>query len=484
MQKAPRVLAALLAALLLASCGSGTTQTDGTSDSTGETSTEPEETKDPLMDDLGEYDFGGYEYRVLSAEYDPNGTFVLFDTEEETGEVLVDSLYKRNREIEERFNIKFVASEDNYDNNFKTLRQTALAQEDAYDMIMLINRNAFSVAVEGLLMPVSKLTHLNLEKDYYLRDINDALTINGKRFLVYSEESVYTFERAAVMAFNKKLADDLRIDDLYKSVEDGKWTNDMMFTYAEMATKDIDGDGTLTKDDQWGITGHNSYVYPTFWLSANETIIKKDKDDIPYINSMTSEKFDSIVSMLIDKRNSGKIFNTNDDVGKVNEYFMNDKALFISTVVGRLFAFRDMKTDFGVIPYPKYDEAQDRYYTNVASYPAVFLAVPSNVADPEMIGTVLDMLGYASQEIVRPAYYDKVLVGKYIRDDESRDTLDILFSTRVYDAGWYLAVGGYNERIMDIFRKPGTDFSSMYAKYEAKAISQIEKINEAFTANS
>ena len=100
MQKAPRVLAALLAALLLASCGSGMTQTDGTSDSTGETSTEPEETKDPLMDDLGEYDFGGYEYRVLSAEYDPNGTFVLFDTEEETGEVLVDSLYKRNLEIE------------------------------------------------------------------------------------------------------------------------------------------------------------------------------------------------------------------------------------------------------------------------------------------------------------------------------------------------------------------------------------------------
>ena len=56
-------------------------------------------------------------------------------------------------------------------------------------------------------MPVSKLTHLNLEKEYYLHDINDALTINGKRFLVYREESVYTFERAAVMAFNKKLAD-------------------------------------------------------------------------------------------------------------------------------------------------------------------------------------------------------------------------------------------------------------------------------------
>lgn len=433
MKKAPRVPAALLAALLLASCGSGTAQTDGTSDSTGETSTEPEETKDPLMDDLGEYDFGGYEYRVLSAEYDPNGTFVLFDTEEETGEVLVDSLYKRNREIEERFNIKFVASEDNYDNNFKTLRQTALAQEDAYDMIMLINRNAFSVAVEGLLMPVSKLTHLNLEKDYYLHDINDALTINGKRFLVYSEESVYTFERAAVIAFNKKLADDLRIDDLYKSVEDGKWTNDMMFTYAEMATKDIDGDGTLTKDDQWGITGHNSYVYPTFWLSANETIIKKDKDDIPYINSMTSEKFDSIVSMLIDKRNSGKIFNTNDDVGKVNEYFMNDKALFISTVVGRLFAFRDMKTDFGVIPYPKYDEAQDRYYTGVVD--AWLHVVPVTNPDPERTSVIMEALASGSARYVFPAYYEKAMSQKVLRDEKSVEMMELIQSTRIIDMG-------------------------------------------------
>ena len=58
------------------------------------------------------------------------------------------------------------------------------------------------------------------------------------------------------------------------------------------------------------------------------------------------------------------------------------------------------------------------------------------------------------------------------------------FSTRVYDAGWYLAVGGYNEQIMNIFRKPGTDFSSMYAKYEKKAISQIEKINEAFMGDN
>lgn len=72
----------------------------------------------------------------------------MFDTPEETGEVLIDSLYKRNREIEERFNIRFAASEAPYGENYSTLRQTVLAGEDAYDLIMLINRNAFPATAQ------------------------------------------------------------------------------------------------------------------------------------------------------------------------------------------------------------------------------------------------------------------------------------------------------------------------------------------------
>lgn len=442
MQKAPRVLAVLLAALLLASCGSGTTQTDGTSDSTGETSTEPEETKDPLMDDLGEYDFGGYEYRVLSAEYDPNGTFVLFDTEEETGEVLVDSLYKRNREIEERFNIKFVASEDNYDNNFKTLRQTALAQEDAYDMIMLINRNAFSVAVEGLLMPVSKLTHLNLEKDYYLHDINDALTINGKRFLVYSEESVYTFERACMIAFNKKLAEDLKTPDLYDLVRSGGWTMDKMLEIASDATRDLDGDGKLTESDQWGVTGNVDYVYASFWISANEPSIKKDVNDIPFYNA-NSERFNNIVEKLLNHVNTGSTFCTSYDLNKVHDLFMTDRALFLGTVIGRLFALRDMKTDFGLLPNPKYDEEQKVYYTRACD--AWLHVVPVTNSDPERTSVIMEALASGSARYVFPAYYEKAVSQKVLRDEQSVEMIDLIRFNRVIDIGecpWYETVRG------------------------------------------
>ena len=90
--------------LAAVSCGESETveQTMGSNETT---SAAPVGTADPLMDDLAEFDFGGYEYRVLSVTYDPNSYLTLFDTEE-NGEVLDDALVKRNREIEERFNIR------------------------------------------------------------------------------------------------------------------------------------------------------------------------------------------------------------------------------------------------------------------------------------------------------------------------------------------------------------------------------------------
>ena len=88
----------LLASFLLAGCGNTTpaTSTDTTvaTDNDSVVTTAPEPEKDPLMDDLGEFDFGGYTYRVLSVQYNPASSFTLFDTQTINGELLNDTLYK------------------------------------------------------------------------------------------------------------------------------------------------------------------------------------------------------------------------------------------------------------------------------------------------------------------------------------------------------------------------------------------------------
>ena len=138
-----------------------------------------------------------------------------------------------------------------------------------------------------------------------------------------------------------------------------------------------------------------------------------------------------------------------------------------------------MNTDFGILPFPLYDSAQDEYYTTVHAYGNSFVCVPSVVEDVET-GIILQDMACESMYTVTPAYYDVQLEGKMIRDEESSDMLDIILSTRLYDIGATYQIGGYNEKLMDMFRFNKTDFASMYSKYEAKAQQDIDQVNDAF----
>jgi len=78
-----------------------------------------------------------------------------------------------------------------------------------------------------------------------------------------------------------------------------------------------------------------------------------------------------------------------------------------------------------------------------------------------------------------PAYYDIALKGKYVRDEESEEMLDLIFATKVFDLGWIYQIGAYNEDIMNQLRNNKKDFASMYDKGLNKAERNMEKINEA-----
>ena len=92
-----------------------------------------------------------------------------------------------------------------------------------------------------------------------------------------------------------------------------------------------------------------------------------------------------------------------------------------------------MENDFGIIPYPKLDENQERYYSRVSYYNAPIVPITNNT--PEKTGAVLEYFNYVSHDTVIPAYCDVVLYGKVTRDEDSRDMLDIIFNSRVVDIG-------------------------------------------------
>ena len=56
--------------------------------------------------------------------------------------------------------------------------------------------------------------------------------------------------------------------------------------------------------------------------------------------------------------------------------------------------------------------------------------------------------------------------------------LDLIFSTRFYDLGWYFGIGGFNEKVMNLLRNYSTDVTSMYQKAEKSASSKLTNYNE------
>ena len=96
---------------------------------------------------------------------------------------------------------------------------------------------------------------------------------------------------------------------------------------------------------------------------------------------------------------------------------------------------RNMEQQYGIVPVPKYDEAQEGYGTMIHDQFTVF-AVPASASKDklDMIGAALEVMASESQRLVKPAYYEIALKRKYMSDPEAWEMLDLIFSEVRIDA--------------------------------------------------
>ncbi|MBO6053317.1 MAG: hypothetical protein J6Q17_06230 [Clostridia bacterium] len=155
--------------------------------------------------------------------------------------------------------------------------------------------------------------------------------------------------------------------------------------------------------------------------------------------------------------------------------FEESRALFTDMNMTDVITLRTMETDFGVIPWPKYDE-QSEYCTNVDAGTNLFL-VPITATDPARTSAIVEALCRIGSRLVLPAYYEVTLQSKTSRDNESADMLDIIKSALIFDLGYYNSdlSGVFNNEFVDFVGSSNRDVTSWYEK-NAKAVSKtLEK---------
>ena len=484
MKKTTTLTALLLSALMLSSailtsCGgaadSGTASGDPSLDTTSAASEETTEAEP--VNPIEKQDYDGYEFKIFSASRDsdkPDSVDEIW-TESENGDLLNDTIYKRNRSVEEVMNVK-IAQAVEMTRSAKNPTQAEyvtnhlLSGDKAFE-IGMFNFNVLQkmLYLEGAVMDLDDIPTLKLESEWWNQDSLDALSIAGHKLVVSGDINLRSSIATYGIIFNNKIVADLNMDSPYKFVKDGTWTLDQMNKMIQLATADINGDGEMGDDDRYGlIATSNAFRY--LFNPTGEEVVIKNNDDIPVLN--TSERMHTAAAAVFEvakQRWEG-------DSAALTAFFLEDKGLFYQCNMGTSMNMRNMESDYGIIPAPKLDEKQDRYYCPLASSYTSLTAVPTWGNDYEMVGNVMDALGYYSKELVTPTFFEVTMSEKAARDGETIEMVKLMTDSKMFIINDIFNFGKSTSLITYKLTKTTLTFASDLATYETAVPAAVEEL--------
>lgn len=458
----------------LVSCG----QTSGGDDQPSNASTDdttPEVTT-ALIENFERRDFSGMTYTVMARPVN-KADINQIAPESMNGEVVNDAIYKRNLAVSEYFGADIEWRECAEADYIGTFSNTVLAGDDEFQFAAVHVTQSGALAKRGVLTDLNKIPYLDMTKPWWNQAARENLTVKGKTFIGQNDIPTYMVICSNhVMYFNKTIAEKYQIPDIYALIREGKWTLDKLAEFAMPVTSDLNGDNIMDENDLWGFittSGSTSIFLP----SCDQPIMKTGDDGIPTL-ALNTPKMVTIIEKLYKLciESGDTLFAGIDKELDFCKLFTEGHSLFYNGYVADMNIMRDMKDEYGLIPAPKFDEAQENYRTLIQGS-SDLVVVPASLPEEkyEFVGLMTEALAALSYTDVRPAIYEDALKGKYMRDTDSQEMLDLVTRNIVIDFGMVNNVG-FAFPIWNILESKSSDFASWYAKREAQAISENKKI--------
>ena len=489
-----RILAVALCLLMLlgvfASCGGnkppqpgpeGTTDGADTSVSTDP----PVTTEYPVMPENAKYD--GYEFLALVAKYRSN-TMNDFSVENENFAVVNEAIFKRNEKIAELFDcsidfVEVVGSAFGNGPSFQKVRADYTASQSPYDACAVSTYDAPQLAVNQYIIDLEEIPFIDLTRNWWDQQANNDLCVAGRMYYSTGDISISDNLATHCILFSKPLAEENNITDLYQLVSEKKWTYDRFAEYARGVSKDLNGDDLIDVNDRYGLLCWNDGFQAS--IAGIKGRICTVNEDGLIENTMYSERNAAMADKICELFfNSSVSFNhANNKIDTVSasraDYFSEGHGLFYMTMFSAVPALRDL-TDFGILPYPLYDEEQESYGSYMGSTYSVMYCVENFVEDLERTGAFMEMLAYQSKIYVTPAYYEQTLKGRDVKDEESIVSLDIIFANRTFDVGILYKIGSYTGDLTNMIKEGTNKFTRIYETKRRAAQVMIDQINKNF----
>ncbi len=487
-----RILLLFLALLTasLPACGSTTETTDTAAETDTAAAAEeiPVETTvtDTVTADFGSYDYEGYSFPLMGMN--PGGHWYnkISETaneiwyEGDSGDLMSSAVYQRNLLTEELLNIRItpVWGGQSGGDLSALVKKNVLAGDAGCDAYLSSMTYSITLSMEGLLLPFQE-TALNLSNPWWDPSIVSNYTMPGNQlFVLAGHYNSYDDYAVANVFYNEAVLHDVTETNPVELVREGKWTIDAMMELAELAARDVDGNGKMDKLDAWGFMD-NEGTYNHLQAGFGYTIVEKNGDEYRYTleDEYVVNALEKLYNVVMTSPAQISIVNAD-----CRTAFSENRCLFYYEMLGGINQMRDMEADFCLVPLPKIDESQESYTSSVNPVWCTSLSIPQTVSDADRTGVILDVLGGYSTDTVNKILYELMLGSKLVRNAETVEMLELVMASKVYDLG---ALSPMTDKINPLFAahtaRSGFVFVSRYASAKKAAETALTNFLASFT---
>ena len=465
------------------SCGSGaeekpTVTTEGV-DKTVTVGDNTEETR--LEPDLPDVRYDGKTLRFLSRTSTDKVVRYYSEvrSDEENGETMNDAVFARTLKIEEKYGVTI--SEERVDDPSATYKRSFLAGDDNWEVVVESFSRLMPLAATGeYFTDINSIRYIDLENPWWNTQTANDLSVSGKVFAAIGAMNTWTDSHTNAVVFNKELAEQYSIDP-YGMVDRNEWTIDNFSALTKDVTNDLDGNGTMDENDRYGACG-DYFEFLVMMTGCCADVVDHDENGIPRYN--VGENFYSAAEKVSATMNSGdwllaeKFQKRESDpwTNILRKNFRAGNTLFYFGGIEQLLIFRDLDTDIGLLPVPKYD-AGSEYRHTFTTYWSSIMAVSPISPEQEMTGVLLEAMNAESYYGDAMAYYDVVLKHKAMRDEDSIRMLEIIRSTRTMNFEYAFGYLGLQSVYNDVLNKG--DVTSLTSKIASKLPAAEKKLDKA-----
>ncbi len=495
-----KLLCGLLASMMilgtLASCGENNEGPADDTSNTGSASTDAAESETRESLDIPDTRYDNKILTFLTRDESEWSTLEIYTEKLSTDSDNISSaVYERNVTIKDKYGVTINELKQETTQHVNSVNKEVSAPTGDFQAIITNTAQSCGFATQGSLYNLNGEHNefINTEKPWWDTVMANGLSINN--YLYFATGDLLTSDNDAtfVILFNKKLTTECKIPDLYAAVENNEWTMEKFYEYEQLAKQDKDGDGKLTYDTDvcgFAYTGDAPYC---FLFGGGITICGKDADDLPVYN-LNVDRAQSVSEMghlifakenAIDMNAAVLAGDTIMHVGQIT--FGENHALFFGEVMQSVTRMRGYDVDFGILPFPMYDQNQSGYISMMHTT-ASQVSIPKSVTGDELTMTtaMIEAMAYYSVDTLTTQYYEINLKTKGAKDEKSGPMIDKILANRACDLSYYFTSIGNNpfgELSQTLLPTANKSVASVSKRFSTQIKRTANKIVEAMEKN-